>query len=204
MEKRVAGIIRWLERCVKAYKSGAVESALMDAECARADIETLRCDLWKKLEGCPDTRARRFNSVKAAEALLWAVGITLITATPLALQQERLTRENRAGVNVTLEWVTADERELLSNVRRRPEETVALVVSDVPIVEPQVLPAHAAEPVRRRNPEPPPLRSEPQQREQIAPEMHLPYDRILSLIETGERAMKNDSPAIRVESAIGR
>ena len=42
VEKRVAGIIRWLERLKKSYSSGALESALMDAECARADLENLR------------------------------------------------------------------------------------------------------------------------------------------------------------------
>ena len=45
MEKRVAGIVRWLERFQRSYKSGSMESALMDAECARADLETLRRDV---------------------------------------------------------------------------------------------------------------------------------------------------------------
>jgi len=208
MEARIVGIIRWLERCIKAYKEGAMESALMDAECARADIETLRGDLWRKLERRSLAR-RRFNAFRVAEAFFWALGITLITATPLALQQDGYAREGRMEGH-TLEWVTPDERELLSNVRKRPDESLALIAKpEEPIVEHQVVGpqaepqiiarAAAAEPVRRRNQEPQPLQSE-----QSRPETSLPYDRILSLVETGERAMMNKEPAIRVENASGR
>ena len=225
MEKRVAGIIRWLERCVKAYKDGAVESALMDAECARADIEALRGDLWRKLEQCHNVRVRRLNFFKTAEAFFWAFGIMLITATPLALQQDGPTGENRSGGNFTLEWVTPDEMELLGNLRRRPGDSLAVkpeepmvnagqwtadskpmmtVEPEEPIVEHRVT-SVPVEPVRRRSPEPPSSRNEQNeqsnQSNQKEPETGLTYDRILSLIETGERAMKNEAPAIRVENA---
>ena len=199
MEKRVAGIIRWLERCVKAYKNGAVESALMDAECARADIETLRDELWKKVEGSRCVQTRRFHTLRAAEAFFWAFGIMLVTATPLALTQDVPTIEGRAERNFTLEWVTPDERELLSNVRKRPSETSAFFVEPKePIVESKAIPASVAVPVRRRTPEPQPL-----QTEQKELETAIPYDSILSLIEKGERAMKNEAPSIKVESAKG-
>jgi len=208
MERRVAGIIKWLERCIKAYKSGSVESALMDVECARADIEILRGELWKKAgkrtRSAHNTRARRFSGFKTAEAFFWAFGIMLITATPLALQQDSPTREIRAEGQLTLEWVTPDERELLSNLRRTPVEPVAMLVKPKrPISDALALsmvtpaaPERRAEPVRHRNPEP--LRIE-QIEQRVEPEPSLSYDRILWLIETGERAMNNDMPAIRVE-----
>ena len=220
MERRIAGIIRWLERCIKAYKDGAVESALMDAECARADIETLRGELWKKLERRHNECSSRFNSFKTAEALFWAVAIMLITATPLALHQEEPTRESRAGGHFTLEWVTPDEMELLGNLRKRPGDSLALIVKpeeptvtivdsrqvlaakpEEPVVEPRAAsaPERTAEPARRRSPELPLSRND--QSEQKEPETSLTYDRILSLIETGERAMKNEAPSIRVENA---
>ena len=49
MDRRIAGIIRWLERFQSSYRSGAIESALMDAECARADLEDLRSDVWRSV-----------------------------------------------------------------------------------------------------------------------------------------------------------
>ena len=196
MERRITGIIRWLERCIKSYKDGAMESALMDVECARADMETLRGELWDKLEGRTYAPSRRFGFFKAAEAVLLALGIMLITAAPLALQQDRTVRYDRAEGNATLEWVTPDERELLSNLRKRPDEPTAMVVKpEEPIAEPPAAAERVASPQRRRSPEPTPLRSE-----QKEPETSLTYDRILSLIETGERAMKDEAPAIRVES----
>jgi hypothetical protein len=194
MEKRVAAVIRWLERCVIAYKGGAVESALMDAECAKADIETLRNDLWKAVEGRRRADARRF--LRPAEALFWAVVIMLVTAAPLAQPQALSAMEDRSDGYFTLEWVTPDEKELLGNVRRRPSEELALVVKpeEDQVAAPLALPARVTEPARRRTPEPQPPRSEQNK------ETNIPYDRILSLIETGERAMKNDAPAIRLEN----
>jgi len=201
MERRVAGIIRWLERCINAYKGGAVESALMDAECARADIETLRGDLWKKIKGRHSVRTRRLNFFKMAETLFLTIGIMLITATPLALSQSEYAREDRANGPFVLEWVTPDERELLGNIRKRPDDSLAMaLIPEETIVEPVEAKAapRTVEPAKRRSQEPPPLRSE-----QKKPETSLTYDSILSLIETGERAMKSEPPAIRVESVKG-
>jgi len=209
MERRVAGIIKWLERCVKAYKDGAVESALMDAECARADIEILRGELWEKAGSRARTHVRRFSFLRTAEAFLLAFGIMLISATPLALHQDGSARNARAEDNLTLEWITPDERELLTNLRRNPVEPLAMLVeSERPIADIVAIPAvvteppvpeRRAEPVRRRSPEPPPRAEQVELREQA--EQNLSYDRILWLIETGERAMNNDIPAIRVEVA---
>ena len=33
IERRTAAVIRWLERFQNSYRAGALESALMDAEC---------------------------------------------------------------------------------------------------------------------------------------------------------------------------
>ena len=222
MERRVAVIIRWLERCVKSYKSGAMESALMDAECARADMENLRGDLWEKLEGrC--IRVRRFSFIKMTEVLVCVMGVLLISATPLALQQNAI-MEERAGGRFSLEWISPDEMELLSNLRKSPdvvtafsvepadnallEEPVSLALEE-PIFTPVVVspviatlsktPVRAIEPARSRNTE----RSSTST-EQKKPDTTMSYENILALIETGERAMNNNSPAIRVEIASGK
>ncbi|MCL2010206.1 MAG: hypothetical protein FWG71_06625 [Synergistaceae bacterium] len=209
MERRVAGIIRWLERCVRAYKEGAVESALMEAECARADIEALRGELWNKLEGRCCVSARRFSFFRTAEAFFWAVGIMLLTAAPLALQQDGPAKENRAEGHLTLEWLTPDEMELLGNLRRRPDDMAAadsepapaVAEPEEPVAELGAVLASVAGPARRVNLELPSRRERKEQSEQKESETSLPYDRILSLIEMGERAMKDEPPAIRVENS---
>ena len=49
VEKKIAVINKWLDRLVKSYKSGAMENALIEAECAKADLEDLRQDVWAKV-----------------------------------------------------------------------------------------------------------------------------------------------------------
>ncbi|MBQ6774607.1 MAG: hypothetical protein IJP48_11190 [Synergistaceae bacterium] len=49
IDRQIAGIIKWLERLKKSYDSGSMETALMEAECARADLEYLRQDVWDKV-----------------------------------------------------------------------------------------------------------------------------------------------------------
>ena len=76
VEKRVAGIIRWLERLKKSYSSGALESALMDAECARADLENLRLAVWEKVKPAKPPRPK----ISLAEYFMKAMKCSLIAA----------------------------------------------------------------------------------------------------------------------------
>ena len=85
VDKRVAGIIRWLERLRQSYSSGEIESALMEAECARADLEDLRLTVWGKVKP-GNIRVRRiFPSVMAVvrPAVLAAV-IVMMAVVPVA------------------------------------------------------------------------------------------------------------------------
>lgn len=74
--KRADAVIRWLERMKKSYTSGKIEAALMDAECARADLEVLR--------------SRVFADIKKPERtfilprlFLLTAAIVMLTVTPL-------------------------------------------------------------------------------------------------------------------------
>jgi hypothetical protein len=217
MEKRVAGIIRWLERCLKAYKAGAVESALMDVECARADIESLREDLWAKIElrhsdhfflAPLAPRARRLSVLRPLAAFLWAFGMTLAAATPLS--QDRRANETQEG-RFTLEWVTPDEMELLGNIRKRPDDSLAMTVTSAeplflpgpaPLSPPETRLLRAPVQAKQRGPEKAQETQKIQKIQKIqerASAPSVPYDRIMLLVETGERAMKNQEPAIKVE-----
>jgi hypothetical protein len=203
VEKRITGIVRWLERCLKAYRTGALESALMDAECARADIELLRDDVWKKLERQYAAKPRK------GSVCLWlrlptkvaflAMVVVLAAATPVALfenapQRERTFREGQNSL--TLEWVTPDEQTLLSNLRKhlsdansfasiqRAGETIEkpVVASKTPSPEPT---AQAIQAI--------------QETPEVAELQKIPYDRILSLVQTGEKAMKQQASIITIE-----
>ena len=68
VERRVDGIIRWLERFQSSYHSGALENALMDAECARADIENLRLDIWSRVGTVRAPRRAAFRGLMSCAA----------------------------------------------------------------------------------------------------------------------------------------
>jgi hypothetical protein len=202
MERYIAGIIRWMERCLKAYNAGSLESAFMDAECARADMERLRDELWTRLERRHSAKLRRRRFFRPAEVVFCAVSIMLATATPLTVLQDGRSADRRG--DYALEWVTPDERVLLSNIRKRPENSLALTTSADSIVP--VLPRETSAKRKATDlgaPRKVDTAKEPPQ-EARKREMVIPYDQILSLVETGERAMKNSEPAIKVENASGK
>ena len=178
MERRIAGIIRWLERCLRAHKAGALESALMDVECARADIEHLRNEIWTTLEQKRSLKSRGKLSLMPLNAVLLALTVLLAAATPLALLQEMRERQE---VAVTLEWVTPDEKMLLGNLRKHLSDNNSFTR----------LPAASA---ANKSIAPPPEKKRIEK-----DEMSVPYDRILSLVKAGEKALKNETPLIKID-----
>ena len=204
MERRIAGIMKWLERCLKACRTGALESALMDVECARADMERLRDEVWTKLERRHAAKTRVRWSLFSVKLAFWALTAVLFAATPIALPRERAARETEERREaVTLEWVTPDEKMLLSNLRKHLSDSNALASVAPPLQPMEELvpplrqavksPAKRPEARVRLNPVLPVLDTGGGEKESI------PYDRIVSLVQAGERALKNEPPAIMVE-----
>jgi hypothetical protein len=207
VERRIAGIVKWLERCLKACKAGTLESALMDVECARADMERLRDEVWKKL-GRRHSAKKRMQFIETRlKVILGAFVVVLTAATPVALLQEGLPREGQERESVTLEWVTPDEKTLLGHLRKhlsdsnsfasiQPEpqrlQSPQLQSPELPQTRPQ---ARISEGERV-------IRAAPKREPKDATRddaVGIPYDRIISLVQAGEKAMKNDEPAIKIE-----
>jgi hypothetical protein len=194
MEKRIAGIMRWLERCLKSCKAGALESALLDAECARADMDRLRNEIWSKLERRYGEKKTARRVAMSARVVLGAGIAVLAAATPVALVQEIAAQEEqRQQDSVILEWVTPDERLLLTNLRKHLSENDVLVS----IPEPAKVPVKSL-------PEIPAVRAVNLPAERIEPEEQkkekdISYEQIISLVQVGEKAMKDEEPAIKIE-----
>jgi hypothetical protein len=212
VEKRIAGIVRWLERCLKACKTGALESALMDAECARADIELLRGEVWKKLEKqhVVKARGRGFLGLPwlPAKAAFLAMVAVLAAATPVALVESMPQGERAVGQNalsshsLTLEWVTSDEKALLSNLRKHPSDGDSFA-STVSVQQSVQQTEDKAEPrpikVNEATRKTPSLEPEVREALEVPETQRVPYDRILSLVQTGEKAMKQQASIITIE-----
>ena len=101
-----------------------------------------------------------------------------------------------------MEWVTPDEKTLLGHLRKHLSDSNSFAS-----IQP--------EPQQLQSPELPQARSQARISEgerviRAAPKREpkgatrddatgIPYDRIISLVQAGEKAMKNDEPAIKIE-----
>ena len=180
VEKRIAGINRWLERLKQSYTSGAMESALMDAECACADLEDLRRTVWSKVR--PSAHRSR-GIYPALKAVFLAALVVMTAAVPLA-----------RDVSVPVIEYSPD---------------------DVVLAQPIIVVREYEEPVR--NPAPAkkqasPKRQAPAKRTASSPApapahtpapavkaKSVPYDKVFSLLQTGQRALKNNSSVIKLQ-----
>lgn len=186
VEKRVAGIIRWLERLKQSYSSGAIESALMDAECARADLENLRRDVWAKVRPSAKHESTIFSrALNSARTFSLAVIIVMMSVVPLSreihvpvIEQVRHEQPKTQPIIVVREHeapktaINADKNEArkqASSKRSAPKRSQAAKTQ----TQSSVKAAKTVEP--------------------------LPYDKVYSLIQTGQRALKNNSTIIKIQ-----
>jgi hypothetical protein len=172
----------------------------MDVECARADVERLRDEVWKKLEGRHSAKRRTCFVETPLKVILGAFVVVLTAATPVALLQEGLPRERQERESVTLEWVTPDEKTLLGHLRKHLSDSnpFASIQPRAPQLQPP--PQLQTQPRPRAVEGGRVIRAAPKQEPKAGDAVaDIPYDRIISLVQAGEKAMKNDEPAIKIE-----
>lgn len=97
-DRKIAGIIRWLERFQNSYNSGAMESALMDAECARADLEDLRKDVWSSVGNVKNKGQVFFKFASCLCVIISAVILIMLTAAPVS--RDRIFAQNFSANNL--------------------------------------------------------------------------------------------------------
>lgn len=188
MDRRIAGIIRWLERFQSSYRSGAIESALMDAECARADLEDLRSDVWRSVGVVRPSRVRR-----AVVGWLSSLVLLAVLAVPSPLSREEglpPRREVRAAVQ-------EPERRVETPPPAPAEAAPAPATSRA--VRAEKRPASGRR-TRTATAAPKPegaaaVRPAPRDGDAV------PYDKMFLLLQTGARALRNEGPAIRIDKA---
>ena len=175
LESRVDGVIRWLERMKKSYSSGKVETACMDAECARADLEDLRTDIFA------DIIPRRKDSIPAmfARVLALSAMIVMMTAVPLS-------------------------REKLPSVAAEPPASPPKAEAPVKVITPAPESVRQQMPAKPRKPSqaikrPTKTASKPKPEPKPSQAKSPAYDRVYSLVQTGQRALKDDKSVIKVK-----
>ena len=200
VEKKVAGIIKWLERLKKSYSSGAMESALMDAECARADLEDLRLDVWEKVSPSAHRNSAVLSRVmNCARTFSLSVIIVMMSVVPLSRE------------------VKAPEIEPVKDVRAYAAPIVVFREYEAPVFEQTLTPERtpkpehktadsslsASSPQKKQTPQKRTAQKHTQtparQNQTAKPAATVPYDKVYSLIQTGQRALKNNSSVIKIQ-----
>jgi hypothetical protein len=200
MEKRIAGIIRWLERCLEAQRAGELESALMDVECARADMDLLRDGVWSKLDRRRAARRRRAFVLALFKTALGAAVILLAAATPLSFPLGKLDKLEKKARQET---IAALEPAILDETKTTPPAELREIPIGRENLQAEFLPSSAG-PARTAvsaisvNPKRTEARSTPDRQDERN-EMNLSYENILALVQMGEKALKNEKPAIQIE-----
>ena len=215
MERRVAGIVRWLERFQRSYKSGAMESALMDAECARADLETLRRDVWSSLG--PSRVPRRRRGIFLSRAVLSAFLVVLATSVPVS-ELRRRTEEPPPVQDSLSAWMALRLRG--SGGTSGEDWGEKGVAPHLPLGASggknlSVSPGDRASAAPLRRPSagmgersvkrvPNSAGNERAGGAKAANGKKVPYETVFSLLQTGERVLKNEEPVIAVDRGQGK
>jgi len=193
-----------------------MESALMDAECARADLETLRRDVWSSLD--PSREPFRRRGMLVSRAVLTALLVVLATSVPVS-ELRRRTEEASPVHDSLFAWTALNVRgsggafdEVWGGRDTAPH--LPLEVSGVKNL--------SASPGTRANAAPlcrQPLAgtgrrsarkaldtvgNEGAGRAGAANGKRAPYETVFSLLQTGERVLRNEEPVIAVDRGQGK
>ena len=199
IDRRVAGIIHWLERLKQSYSSGALEIALMDAECARADLEDLRQDVWSKVQPV-ETREKKFFSrlINFSKIAFLAVLVVLLMVVPIAKE-----------VRMPVTLIEHEE----SKLEEKSEQTKpVLIVQEIKdYKEDKAVSSKPKKSNANKSSAPRKNAASSQNSNMVAkadnvnvknsakPEKTVAYDKVFSLVQTGQRALKNNSSVIEIK-----
>lgn len=123
LEKKLRRVQKWIERCIQAYKSGQYMYAVSELESARAELESARVKLWEKTaEEAKSGKAKLGYAVSmGVKSAAFALLILMIAAFPTATMRGLPVQVAKKD-NLTLEWVTPDERSALIALRKSLSE----------------------------------------------------------------------------------
>ena len=187
VDKRVAGIIRWLERMKKSYSDGAIESALMDAECARADLETLRNDVWQKVKPVRHEH-RNFHTFIRAFSL--SVIVILYSVAPIA-------RDIVPVQSVKEEMNSLIEPKPIIVIREEERHEVKSANTKTESSSSKRQPRRQTA-QKKQEKEKALVNTRTVTANQTA-QKTVPYDKVFSLVQTGQRALKENTSVINIK-----
>lgn len=199
MENKIKKVQRWLERCVDACKSRSWENALADMECATAELESARKELWSVVDGSR-AAARSRRRTRRLEASCVATILVLMSAIPVAMPDPVKKAVQSMGwedQRAMLEFLTRDEKVLITSLRKSLSSANRFEGiedrDDVPSIAPDVSVASVPRTVQKR--ESKPLRNNVL-RDADGP---IALDEMVQLLEIGQKALRGNEGLIILE-----
>lgn len=207
MKKKISRIQRWLDRLSTACDRGKWDSALVEADCLFAEVSEIREDLTLKLENDNFAAATIFNRSTLSmciKSIGIAMFIVLVSTIPLAVESERPWMAQKASESTKssgqemLAWVTPEEDELiralridLSGLNTGANQVENVFSTPSGPVKKRVLAQAKKEIVRISE-------TSSARSTQAKSEVGISAEDLLALLQVGEKALREDAPAIKV------
>jgi hypothetical protein len=169
-------------------------------ECAKAELDEARSELWARAERNPQASPaiRKVGRMTLAAAL--GLFLVLSVAGPLAVQTVREAVSIASGPS--LEWVSTDEKALLSALRRSLSDANLARLSAEPGEEPPARGAVVSNAARpsdtRRNLSV--LQGRENENLQNDSSSGREFDTIITLVQIGQKALRERESAIRFDA----
>ena len=123
MEKKLTRVQKWLERCAKACSAGSWRSALLDVECAKAELEEVRGEIWSRAEEKVSKRSAENVWLHLAKVSCLSLVLLFALSAPIAtpvvsMRPVHISDATSSFPEPVLEWVTGDEQAVLAALRK--------------------------------------------------------------------------------------
>ena len=197
VEKRIAGIIRWLERLNKSYSTGEMESALMEAECARADLETLRRDVWAKIQP-EDLKRSRFMPGFMAVLRPAFLAVVMVMSYVGTLAKDNTVNVMPVLIEQPVIQAAHIEPVIAEPVAEvKPVEIVQTQKTEAPVIAAKTETPKKQQPRKVAVKKPSVAAAGSKTSETVS--KTVAYDKVFSLMQTGQRALRNNTSVIKVQ-----
>lgn len=197
MEKKLCKVQRWIERCLLACRSSSWENAVADMECAKAELEGAREELWAIVDGSKVEKRKRRISRSLGIAVA-AVTFVLVASLPVSMPQPvvRAVKNSLAWEDekLLLELVTPDEKNLLKSLRENLSDLNLVSMPEDPLEK------SLQEDVSRGRASLPEVRTVKKKAVPENVKKEVALDEVIQLIEIGHRALRRGDATLVIKN----
>ncbi len=201
MEKRLMRVQRWIDRCMEACRCKAWNSAIAELECARAELDSASREIWEEASETQIRMQPRWlygSKTVLLHVVPVSILILFLAVGPTSMESFLSPTSLAIEPSPSVEWVTADEKVLLENLRKNLSQSLASDFPEAGVERVAVgRPAARSKPLNK-------VESTGQGKAQIPavfsqPGVSVAAEDLLSLIQVGQRALRPDGEGLRVE-----